>query len=290
MIKRNKPFKSKGSGLIYLVGVPIGNILDISERAKTILRDADIVACEDTRNTGLLLSRIGIKARKLVSCYAQTELVKSKELVETVRNNNLVLAFVSDAGMPGISDPGALLVQQAIDFDVPVSSIAGPSALLQALVVSGFNTADFSFFGFLPSKASGRKKMLSNLNERSETLIFYEAPHRLLNVLKDMKDIFGDSRRVCICREISKIFEEYIRGSIGEVTNVDPNTLKGEFVIVVEGNQTKKENVDEHDNNISDFAIKLRKAGYKNSEIAKILSCEFDEPKNKLYKFINTLK
>jgi 16S rRNA (cytidine1402-2'-O)-methyltransferase len=289
-MKRNKPFKTEGSGLIYLVGVPIGNILDMSERGKNILRDADIVACEDTRKTGILLSRIGIKAKKLVSCYAQTELEKSKQLVVEVKQNNLTLAFVSDAGMPGISDPGALLIQQAVLNDVPVSSISGPSALIQALVLSGFNTADFSFFGFLPSKTNTRKKMLDDIKENKETLIFYEAPHRIFDVLNDMKEILGDDRNVCLCREISKIYEEYIRGNLAELVDVDPSTMKGEFVIVVEGKHIEETNETEHDKEIANYAIKLIKAGYKNSEVAKILSIQFEEPKNRLYKLINELK
>ncbi|MFA6796882.1 MAG: 16S rRNA (cytidine(1402)-2'-O)-methyltransferase [Bacilli bacterium] len=289
MIIRNKPFKTKGSGLIYLVGVPIGNILDFSERGKQILSEADIVACEDTRKTGLLLSRLGIKAKKLVSCYAQKELEKSKQLVDEVKNKDLMLAFVSDAGMPGISDPGALLIQQAVINNVPVSSVAGPCALIQALVVSGFNTADFSFFGFLPAKKNNRRKMLEELNEKSETLIFYEAPHRIFDVLEDMKEIFGNDRKVCVCREISKIFEEYIRGTLEEVVSVDSNTLKGEFVIVIEGKQIRENENGELEKDIITYAKKLVKAGYKNSEVAKILSIEFNEPKNKLYKLINDL-
>lgn len=289
MIKRNKPFKSKGSGIIYLVGVPIGNISDVSQRAREILQSADIIACEDTRKTGLLLSRLEIKAKKLVSCYAQKELEKSKQLVEKVKMEDLTLAFVSDAGMPGISDPGALMIQQAINNDVPVSSIAGPTALIQALIASGFNTADFSFFGFLPSKSSHRKKMLEKLKDKEETLILYESPHRILEVLKDLNDIFGGDRRVCLCREISKVYEEYIRGTFSEVVQLDAGTLKGEFVIVIEGKQICKKDEDEFEGNIFKYAKKLINAGYKNSEVAKILSLEFDLPKNKIYKIVNSL-
>lgn len=285
-MERNKPFKSKGSGLIYLVGTPIGNISDVSERGKKILAEADIVACEDTRNTGLLLSRLGIKPKKLVSCYAQKELERSKQLVAQVKQENLVLAYVSDAGMPGISDPGSLLVQQAVMNEVPISSIPGPSALIQALVMSGFNTADFTFYGFLPAKSNMRKRMLEKIVDKPETIIFYESPHRIMDVLKDMRDVLGSERRVCLCREITKIFEEYIRGDLAELAELDPSTLKGEFVIVIEGKETE-ENTDNKE--ILGYAKKLIEAGYRNSEVAKILSLEFDLPKNKLYKLINEL-
>ena len=166
---RNRPYENEDSGLVALVTTPIGNRDDITLRALNFLKEADIIACEDTRNTSLLLSYYGIKNKKYVSLYAQTEAKEAHALVLSVKKNKQKLAYCSDAGMPGISDPGAILVQACHEENVPVTLLPGPTASLSALVLSGIDSADFSFYGFLPTKAGQIKTMLTSLKDRKET-------------------------------------------------------------------------------------------------------------------------
>jgi 16S rRNA (cytidine1402-2'-O)-methyltransferase len=240
MMRRNSPYASEKGPLIALVTTPIGNLQDITYRAVEYLRDADIIACEDTRNTGLLLSQVGIKPKKLVALYAQTELKNAKSLVREVKENGYHLAYCSDAGMPGISDPGALLVQAAREEDVPVTVLPGPTASLSALVISGIDSADFSFYGFLPTKKGAIKALLEPLKERTETLIFYESPKRVLATLALMKDVFGEERQATLVRELTKIHEETIQGTLGELASLTEE-IRGECVIVIAGDKEKKE-------------------------------------------------
>lgn len=282
-INRIKPFKDNNRGMVYLVATPIGNIKDISLRAKEVLEYSDIILAEDTRNTSLLLKRLGITCEKFVSCYSQNESEVAEIYLKDVQEHDLTLSYVSDAGTPGISDPGCILVSKAISMNIKVSAILGPSAFIQGLILSGFDTADFSFYGFLPVKENERKSFLENLVSRKETLLFYEAPHRLLKTLKTMKEVFV-SRRVVLCRELSKIYEEYIRGDISELALLDENSIKGEFVIVVEGNKSGNVNIDSE---LLIKANKLAKLGYKNSEISKILASLYPVSKNHIYSLIN---
>lgn len=241
MITKNNPFKTEEGPLIYLVGTPIGNMGDVSSRVIEVLKRADIIASEDTRNTAHLLTTLGIKAKKLVPCYAQNERVSATKLVEEVKKEGQVLCYMSDAGNPGISDPGSIMVSIAIEKDVPISAVLGPSAFVHGLIVSGFDTSDFSFYGFLPVKENARQQALEKLNNRKETLIFYESPHRILKALASMAKVFGTSRRAVACRELTKMYEEVIRGELGELsTDFPESSLRGEFVIVVEGNKEEK--------------------------------------------------
>jgi len=277
---RNNPNQNAKDGLIGLVTTPIGNIEDITLRALRFLKEADIIACEDTRNTGLLLSRLNIKPKKLVSLYAQTEKKQSKELVEEVKKGKLTLAYCSDAGMPGISDPGALLVQQAYEQGVAVTILPGPTASLSALVLSGIDSADFSFYGFLPTKDSQEKSFLSRLKDREETLLFYESPKRIKKTLFLMKDIFGEEREVSLIRELTKIHEEVMHGTLKEITSTTLEE-KGECVIVVQG-ETKKESLSD------DEVKKLLKAGLKEgktlSVLAKEIASSYPISKNEVYR------
>ncbi|MCI2068152.1 MAG: 16S rRNA (cytidine(1402)-2'-O)-methyltransferase [Bacilli bacterium] len=281
------PFQGDGKPIIYLVATPIGNLGDMSSRAEEILKTADIIACEDTRVTSALLSLKDIKAKRLVSCYSQKEKEESIRLVQEVKERHLLLAFVSDAGTPGISDPGALLVKAAIEQGIPVSFVPGPTAFTSALIMSGFDTADFSFYGFLPVKKSARKDFLSNLKEREESLIFYEAPHRLKEALQDMKEIFGEERNVCLARELTKIHEEYTRGTLKEVYESESLTLLGEFVIVIEGFQ--KKDVEFNEEEIIKSAKRMIKDGKRKTEISKELAAIYKVPKNQIYKLIQDL-
>ena len=279
---RNSPYtKEAKNGLVSLVTTPIGNLKDITYRAVECLKEADIVACEDTRNTGLLLSHFGIKPKKLVSLYAQTELKGARELVQEVRKKNLKLAYCSDAGMPGISDPGALLVQAAYEEGVNVTILPGPSASLSALVISGIDSADFTFFGFLPTKKGALKEMLEEAKDRKETLIYYESPKRVMKTLPIMAEVFGKDREVSLVRELTKIHEEVIHGTLAELINGIQDEIKGECVIIVKGSSdTCKELTDEEIGKLIKASLKK---GKSLSDIVKELQEETGIKKNRLY-------
>ena len=287
--ERNKPFKNDGTtrGLIYLAGCPIGNLKDVSQRFLEICNEADIIASEDTRVTGLLLSRLGIKPKRLVSCYSQIEKDEASKLVKEVYTHDLTLVYMSDAGMPGISDPGAILAKEAIDNGVSVSFLPGPCALIGALIMSGFDTSDFTFYGFLPAKPNAQKEMLETLKDKKETLIFYEAPHRIVETLTSMKEVLGEDRRVCLAREMTKIHEEYIRGTLKEVLELDKDTLRGEFAIVVEGN--KEEKVSLSDDDIVTYAKELLDLGVKKNDVSRYLSEKLKVKKNYIYSLIKDI-
>lgn len=271
--------KNKKPGLVALVSTPIGNLGDITYRAVEYLKQADIIACEDTRTTSLLLSHYQIKPKKLVSLYAQTESKNSLALVKEVKEKDLKLAYCSDAGMPGISDPGSLLVKTAIDEDVPVSILPGPNAALSALVISGLDTADFSFFGFLPTKAGNIKAFLKKLATREETLIFYESPNRVEATLNIMKEIFGEDRKFTLVRELTKIYEEAIRGKLKDAVSL-VSGIKGECVILIDGFKGEKE-VDTA--SLKKEIKKLLKEGKPLKEVSKELASKYDLKKNYVY-------
>ena len=283
---RNNPYSKKEGPLVGLVSTPIGNIEDITLRAINFLKSADIIACEDTRNTGLLLSRLGIKPKKLVSLYAQTELKESKRILTEIIKEKFTLAYCSDAGMPGISDPGSLLVKTCYEMNVPVTILPGPTASLCALVLSGMDSADFSFFGFLPTKQSQIKSFLSELTKRKETLIFYESPKRLLKTLSIMKEVFKEDRKVSVIRELTKIHEEVISGSLKELTESEIED-RGECILVVEGYQDNEE-LDKEE------IEKLIKAGLKEgktlSSLSKEIALKYKTSKNLVYKIGLSMK
>lgn len=283
---RNNPYSKPSSCLVGLVSTPIGNIDDITLRAIKFLKEADIIACEDTRNTGLLLSRLNIKPKKLISLYAQTEKKESKKILEEVIKGNLKLAYCSDAGMPGISDPGALLVQTCYEMNVPVTILPGPTASLSALVLSGIDSADFSFYGFLPTKSGQEKTFLENLKNRKESLIFYESPKRIIKTLALMKEVFSEDREVSLIRELTKIHEEVIHGTIKELLESEIEE-KGECIIIVKGSSIEDKLDDE-------TILKLVKQGLKEggsiSSVSKEISLKYHLNKNTVYKLALALK
>ncbi|MCL2070881.1 MAG: 16S rRNA (cytidine(1402)-2'-O)-methyltransferase [Oscillospiraceae bacterium] len=220
-------------GALYVVGTPIGNMSDISERAAYTLKSADFIAAEDTRVSGLLLSRLGIK-NKLMSCREHNIVSKSVEIVKRLKDGE-TCAVVSDAGMPCISDPGEVLVRMCAENNVPVYVVPGPCALTAALAVSGLDTSRFSFEGFLSTTKKRRTSHLNSIKEGRQTLIFYEAPHKLKSTLADLHEILGD-RKIAVCRELTKLYEEVIRGRISEITELyETKKPRGEYVLVVEG-------------------------------------------------------
>ncbi len=220
-------------GTLYIVSTPIGNLEDITLRALKVLKDVDVIAAEDTRRSSKLLTHYGI-SKPLISYWGEKEKVRSTEILERLHAGQSV-ALISDAGTPGISDPGAVLIRKALEEAIDVVSIPGVTALIAALSVSGLSTDEFTFMGFLPARKSQRQKVLKDLSYEQRTLVFYEAPHRILETLSDMEEIFGE-RKAAVIKEISKIYEEVIRGNISEVfRTLEKTTIAGEYVIVMEG-------------------------------------------------------
>ncbi|MEW6001682.1 MAG: 16S rRNA (cytidine(1402)-2'-O)-methyltransferase [Nitrospirota bacterium] len=222
-------------GTLYIVSTPIGNLEDITLRALRILKEVDVIAAEDTRRSLKLLNYYGI-SKPIISYWGAKEKIKSEEVIERLRKGQSV-ALISDAGTPGISDPGSVLIKRAIEENIPVVSIPGPSALIAALSISGLPTEGFTFIGFLPPRKIQRRKILRDLSLERKTLVFYEAPHRILETLEDMEEIFSE-RKVALIREMTKTHEETLRGSISEVLDrLKKTTIAGEYVIIVEGRE-----------------------------------------------------
>ena len=223
---------------LYLVATPIGNLGDITLRALDILKRVDRIACEDTRQTQKLLNHFEITT-PTISCHQHNERHRAAELIDALKEGGRI-ALVSDAGMPGISDPGGWLVPEAIAAGVPVIPIPGANAALSALIASGLPTAEFHFIGFLPEKAGARRTRLEDLasspRETPQTLIFYEAPHRILDTLADLESIWGPALRVVAARELTKIHEEFLRGTVSEIrANLAArDRIRGEFVLLIE--------------------------------------------------------
>ena len=282
-MKRNKSF-DKSSPLLYLVATPIGNLNEMSKRALDVLNDMDVIAAEDTRNTHLLLSQFGIK-KELFSLREHNELEASKHLVDLLQKGKKI-AYVSDAGYPGISDPGYLLVKYAREQGIAVSTVCGSCAFINALVSSGLPTEHFYFYGFLSKKGNEAKKALEDLSSHTETLIFYESPHHIEETIKLMESVFGN-RPCVIARELTKINEEFISGSLEELASLDFSTLKGEMVVLVQGkNQT--ENQTEDSKIIQKIELYL-KHGISKKTAIELASIELDVPKNRVYKIAQNM-
>jgi len=224
---------SRRPGALVLVSTPIGNLADLSPRASAVLAEADVVACEDTRHTGMLLSRIGVKARRLVSLHAHNEAGRAGELVGLCLAGSLV-AVVSDAGTPALSDPGERLVVAAAAAGVEVRAVPGPSAALCALVVSGLPTARWRFEGFLPRKGRERRQRLGEIARSPCTSVCFEAPGRLAATLDELAEVCGGGRAVAVCRELTKLHEETWRGSLAEAAaRAAASEPRGEHVLVI---------------------------------------------------------
>ncbi len=220
-------------GTLYIVATPIGNLEDITLRAIRILREVDLIAAEDTRRTSILLDAHAINT-PLTSLHDHNELKKSFHLVNKLGEGTNI-AYVSDAGTPGISDPGHLLVKHAIEQSINVVPIPGPVAAIAALNVSGLPMDNFAFFAFLPTRSGKRKTFLESLKGETKTMVFYESPNRLLSTLKDIEKIFGN-RQISVSRELTKIYEETMRGTVEEIIeNLNGKKIKGEITLVIAG-------------------------------------------------------
>ena len=278
-------------GTLYLCPTPIGNLSDISARVLEILNQVDLIAAEDTRVSLKLLNHFGI-TKPLTSYYEHNKRSKGNYLIEKLLDG-VSIAVMTDAGMPGISDPGEDLVALAIENDIPVISVPGPCAFATALVASGLPTGRFTFEGFLSVNKKSRSEHLDSLKAETRTMIFYEAPHKLPYTLSDMQKVFGDDRRITIAREITKKYEEYIRTDIkGAISHFDKTPPKGEFVIIIEG--ISKEKIEKMHRDVlpdaKSLILKYLNQGLKAKEVAKIVSGQLSLPKNEIYKQVLSLK
>lgn len=281
---RNKSFENN-KPLIYLIATPIGNLGEMSKRALDVIQEMDVIAAEDTRNTYSLLSHFGIK-KELFSLREHNEIEASEHLLRLVKNGKKV-AYVSDAGYPGISDPGYLLVKKAREEGIAVSTVSGSCAFINALVASGLPTDHFNFYGFLSKKGNEGKKALESLTDRPETLIFYESPHQIEETIKLLFSVFGD-RTCVIARELTKLNEEYISGSLSELVNLDFKTIKGEIVLVLEGQNAENELI--NDKKIQEKLRFYMSLGVTEKAAIQIAVEELKVPKNRVYKLAQQLK
>lgn len=273
------------AGNLYLVPVPIGNLRDITLRALEILQKVEIIAAEDTRNTRSLLSHYQIKSSRLISLHKYNEKKRIPEILELLEQGKDI-AVVSDAGSPGISDPASLLVQEAIDHQINIIPLPGATAIIPALTASGFNTESFLFLGFLPLTAKHRKEKLTLIKNSIHTVILYEAPHRIKRTLTELSE-YIDNRRICLAREITKIYEEFIRGNIQDIITNFNIKEKGEFVIVIEGNK-RSEQIDRTE--INQYIEELLGQGLSSKTIAQMVANRFRISANSAYSMVLKLK
>ena len=268
-------------GMLYLVPTPIGNLGDISQRCRETLENADFIAAEDTRVSLKLLNHLGIK-KSLVSYYEHNKAFKGEQIVERILNGE-TCALVSDAGSPAISDPGEDLVKQCAAAGITVCAIPGPCAAITALSISGQATGRFCFEGFLSTAKKSRREHLDSLKKEQRTMIFYEAPHKLLTTLEDMSEVFGAHRPISLCRELTKLHEEVVRTTLGEaVEKYTVNPPKGEFVLIVAGAEPEvPEAATEAD--AAQRVQQLMQEGLSRKDAVKQTAKELNLPKNVVY-------
>ena len=269
------------AGMLYLVPTPIGNLGDISPRCAKTLEEADFIAAEDTRVTLKLLNHLGIK-KSLVSYYEHNKAYKGNVILERILAGE-TCALVSDAGSPAISDPGEELVKQCAEAGVTVCAIPGPCAVITALSISGLPTGRFCFEGFLSVSKKSRREHLESLIGEKRTMIFYEAPHKLLNTLEDMAEVFGEDRPVSLCRELTKLHEEVVRTTLGgAIEKYRENAPKGEFVLVLGGAPEEEKILPTAD----DAAVRVKQLmeqGLSRKDAIKQTAQELKLPKNVVY-------
>lgn len=278
-------------GILYIVPTPIGNLKDITLRALEVLNDVDLIAAEDTRQTLKLLNHFEIK-KTLISYHKYNEKNKSEDIINLI-NEGKKIALVSDAGMPGISDPGSVIVKCCIEQGVKFEVLPGATAFTTALVYSGLDTTKFLFRGFLPRENKERKPIIQDIINCQETIILYEAPHRLLDTLSFLLSNLGD-RKIAVCRELTKLYEEIYRGSISESVNYfQVNKPRGEFVLVIEGKRI--EDIEEEkksiwiDLRIEEHILSYINNGISKKEAIKMVAKDRNLPKNEIYKFSTDL-
>ena len=269
------------AGMLYLVPTPIGNLGDISERCRRTLEEADFIAAEDTRVSLKLLNYLGIK-KSLVSYYEHNKAFKGNVILDRILAGE-TCALVSDAGSPAISDPGEDLVRLCAEHGITVTAIPGPCAVITALSISGLPTGRFCFEGFLSTAKKSRKEHLASLEGETRTMIFYEAPHKLLSTLEDLAEAFGNERRISLCRELTKLHEEVVRTTLSEaIEKYTANAPKGEFVLVVDGAAPVEKEVPTAED-AGEMVKRLMGEGLSRKDAIKQTAKALDLPKNVVY-------
>ena len=265
-------------GALYVVATPIGNLEDITLRAINILKEVDLIAAEDTRHTLKLLNHLNI-SKTLISYHRHNENIKTDILIKELKQGKSI-ALVSDAGTPGICDPGEEVIKKCIEEDIKVISIPGPCALINALICSGLDTKEFVFIGFLSLNKKNRKEKLKEIENITKTIILYEAPHKLEKTLKDLKEIIGN-RKIVLARELTKIHEEYIREDINSLME-KAKDIKGEIVLIIEGAE-KKEESDLLELSLEEHYEYYKQKGLNKKEIIKQIAKDRNVNKNEIY-------
>ena len=269
------------SSKLYIVSTPIGNLEDITLRALNILKQVDLIACEDTRTTRKLLSRYQIQ-KPLTSYHEHNEIEKAKDLLSMLQGGKSI-ALVTDAGTPGVSDPGYRIVKLASENGVQIFSVPGPSAAIAALSISGLPTSGFTFLGFPPKQKKRLIEYLERIKDYPETLIFYESPRRVIKTLESMAEVFGE-RNASLGREITKMYEETLRGTLSEIVTTlkSRDNLKGEFTLVIEGNSQDKGEFDSA--TIDDLLLYFKKEGVSLKDAVKQVAVDSGVSKSKIYR------
>ena len=269
-------------GKLYIVATPIGNLEDITLRALRVLKEVDLIGAEDTRQTLKLLNHYEIN-KPLISYHRHNEETKSEILIEKLRNGENI-ALVSDAGTPGICDPGEEVIKKAIEDNIEVIPIPGACAMINALIVSGISTKEFEFLGFLPLNKKLRRQKLKEIENSSKTIIIYEAPHKMKTTLGDLKEILKD-RKIVLARELTKIHEEFIRKSIDELLS-EIDTIKGEMILIIEGNKIDTEECKNFDEiSLEDHYKLYEEKGLNKKEIIKQIAKDRNVNKNEIYMY-----
>ncbi len=275
--------EKKKIGNLYIVATPIGNLDDITLRAIKVLKEVDLIAAEDTRHSLKLLNHLEI-SKPLISYHRHNEEVKTDVLIEKIVEGQNI-ALVSDAGTPGICDPGEVIIKKCIEKQIPIIPIPGACAMINALITSGIDTKEFTFLGFLPLNKKSRKEKLDEIKKSTKTIILYEAPHKLNNTLKDLENILED-RQVVLARELTKIHEEFIRGNIKEIIKKSEN-LKGEIILVIQGSKEEIVNDNYENMSLEEHYKMYENQGLNKKEIIKKIAKDRGLNKNEIYqKFI----
>lgn len=272
--------EEKNKGTLYIVATPIGNLEDITLRAIRILKEVDLIAAEDTRHTLKLLNHLKI-AKPMISYHRHNEEVRTDHLIKELEEGKSI-ALVSDAGTPGICDPGEEIIKKCIDENITIVPIPGACAMINALICSGISTKEFLFIGFLPLNKKTRKEKLEEIEKSNKTIILYEAPHKLKNTLDDLGKVL-EERKIVLARELTKIHEQYLRGTVEEIKKQTEN-IKGEIVIIIEGAKQTEEN--ELNNLTLEEHYKFYKEqGLEKKEIIKKIAKDRNVSKNEIYKY-----
>ena len=270
----------KNKGILYVVATPIGNLEDITIRGIRILKEVDLIAAEDTRHTLKLLNHLDI-SKPMISYHRHNEEIRCENLLKEL-NDGKNIALVSDAGTPGICDPGEEIIKKCIKEKIKIVPIPGACAMINALITSGISTKEFTFIGFLPLNKKNRQEKLEEIKKSNKTIIIYEAPHKLKSTLCDLEKILED-RKIVLARELTKIHEEYIRGTVNEVISKIEN-IKGEIVLIIEGNNKKEEN------NLNNLTLEehykfYESQGFDKKEIIKKIAKDRNVNKNEIYQY-----